>query len=275
MSNESQSARPPASRERNIGLIVYVNCFVGLPVSALAGFAAGAFLEVGTINAPLLLIGGIAGSILAVQTWFLYSNARSPAGTGLFIAVCLAPAAVFYPVAARSMCGAHSIKIGTELRALALAVQNELEATGRLPSSFGLFAAEHDLDWVWTSGPCRCDDVSKVKVGGLTLADYREGRATLDDLRREAAANPPGEIETHGSVTMWRNQTAWANHLIIAIRKAPGTAWDNRDQTVWGDMSVRVMDPAEAQAAIDGAAAAGTPYPQELIDLLISPVPQR
>lgn len=248
---------------------------VGVPISAFAGFALGGLFVVGSRSLLVALMAAGGASVVAFQAWVLSRKVGSPGGAGVFILLCLLAGAVFYPVSWRSVCGAHSIKVGTELRALVQTVRNNLTDSGQLPGSFALFAAEHDLDGVWTSGSCRCDDLEMVRVGRWTLADYRRGRITLDELRREATAHPPGEVETHGSVTLWRDRSAWQQHLIVAVRVAPGTEWDYYDLIAWGDCTVRAIDREEVLTSIERAAAAGTPYPQELIDLLNRPVPRR
>lgn len=190
-------------------------------------------------------------------------------------AAALAAWAVFASVAfaksgQRSVCGAHAIKMASEVRSIAQHGANEIAANGQLPASFAVFLAERgELDR-WQPRPCLCDSLTNVKIGRFTLQDYADGRVTLDELRTEASANPPGELEHLGRITIWRNPDAWKHGLIVVWRVPDDPRWDwlNAGSAELGVRNFDFMDDEEIAFEIDRAAKVGVTYPTELLDLI-------
>lgn len=196
----------------------------------------------------------------------------SPWGLTTFTVVWMVGSSLFMaPIPARLQCGAHSLIEGTRIRALAQAALNHRSNTGSLPPSIGLIALEHGVESMWDARTCKCTGPDDVRIGRFTVGDYQRGRVTLDDIRRDIATSPPGELEQLGRVTFWHNPSAWQAGIIVAWREPDYDEYDRPD-VAFGDLAVWGLDRGKdvelVAESMAKARALGLEFPAELLEFL-------
>jgi hypothetical protein len=163
-----------------------------------------------------------------VLAGFLFRRAARVGATRLdslaaLVLVSLAPFAFFLSAREgyRLMCGAFSIMSESDVRMMALMMQEAARRDAPMPDSIL-------VEWLRLQGtspgvlahPCSSCRPSMVRVGRFTLADYRSGRVTLDQLAAEARAEAersPGRWEQLGTVWFLHDARVWAPDAPVMI----------------------------------------------------------